>query len=795
MSKSAPKIFFRNDGPFWSAGHLLLIKALQAKHPEYELIWEGDKAFSPPNVKAVPAGSCEAGRHLSSARIVFDYLGRNAYQRGSRNQFYILSADRNLWFETPRVRAWTPRSLKAARRTADFIITSGCFETNIFDPRRPAYYGSQEPPRLPVYEWGHPVNAILGPGKFNSLDRDSIIKEFKNKFNLSDGQKIALFDSDEALGLDWDKLREALGCRFGNDWLPFGLGAGPKGDITSAAQLNDWDRFGALLAAEAAVISASGFPAELLLNGRPCFFYASKVKNLDALEEFNSVFGWPLASTENDLLDHIKTYDETEHGRKLAQALRNHSSRDISRATEKISGFVESLVDFYQDQPQVYYRYGGVETDKALWKLNPFRWAIRKLRRLSFSLWQIVHFSLKIIILAASVLCGFRPIRKNKIAFSMIHHRYACNPKYIIEEILRRRLPYELVYIIDVSAQPDFHDIPREVRVVDMRSYLRYFSEFGSARIWITNSVTFMPYKKSGQFFIQTWHGSLGIKKATRSKIAQTKILSATDLCISNSAFETKVYRTSHWPGVKSMEYGHPRNDILCPEAGLERAKQAKDKVYGFYNLAPDEKIILYAPTFRDNQIRTYQHNRLKRILNLKISPSPPENWSCYRLSPQVVLPALAKKFGGRWRFLFRLHHVTRTSVVLANYFGDSAINASDYHDIQELMVASEIMISDYSSCLFDFMLTRRPAFIFATDMAEYENDRGFYYSPRSTPFPVAESNEELEREILNFDPGRYQEEVAKFLAEKGCREDGQASRRVVDLLQSLIEGKSRGQQ
>jgi CDP-glycerol glycerophosphotransferase len=123
----------------------------------------------------------------------------------------------------------------------------------------------------------------------------------------------------------------------------------------------------------------------------------------------------------------------------------------------------------------------------------------------------------------------------------------------------------------------------------------------------------------------------------------------------------------------------------------------------------------------------------------------------------------------------------------LDNSFGDSAVDASDYHDMQELMAASEILISDYSSCLFDFMLTRRPAFIFATDLAEYENDRGFYYSPRTTPFPIAESNEELARAISGFDLDRYREAVAEFLAEKGCREDGQASRRVVDLLQSLI--------
>ena len=94
-------------------------------------------------------------------------------------------------------------------------------------------------------------------------------------------------------------------------------------------------------------------------------------------------------------------------------------------------------------------------------------------------------------------------------------------------------------------------------------------------------------------------------------------------------------------------------------------------------------------------------------------------------------------------------------------------------------------MISDYSSCMFDFMLTRRPCFIYAEDIARYNDERGFYYPLEATPFPVATNNEELKRNILNFDNEKYVKEVDKFLEEKGCIDDGNASKKVVEIIKN----------
>ena len=120
--------------------------------------------------------------------------------------------------------------------------------------------------------------------------------------------------------------------------------------------------------------------------------------------------------------------------------------------------------------------------------------------------------------------------------------------------------------------------------------------------------------------------------------------------------------------------------------------------------------------------------------------------------------------------------------------FSETVIDTSFYPDIQELLVASDGAITDYSSCIFDFMLSKKPAFVFATDIKDYNTDRGFYYPLKSTPFPVATNNKELEQNILNFDNEKYQKEVALFLKDKGCIEDGHASERIVDLIEKIMK-------
>ena len=102
-------------------------------------------------------------------------------------------------------------------------------------------------------------------------------------------------------------------------------------------------------------------------------------------------------------------------------------------------------------------------------------------------------------------------------------------------------------------------------------------------------------------------------------------------------------------------------------------------------------------------------------------------------------------------------------------------------------MLVVDVGVTDYSSWAYDFILTRKPLFIYATDINDYENERGFYFSLESTPFPLAKNNYELIENVRLFDFEKYTNEVNSFLIEKGCIEDGHASEKIVEKLKELM--------
>lgn len=371
------------------------------------------------------------------------------------------------------------------------------------------------------------------------------------------------------------------------------------------------------------------------------------------------------------------------------------------------------------------------------------------------------------------------PIQNNKIVFTNFKgNGYGCNPKYIVEEILRRKLPYEICWLTN-NVRKEFKCFPSTIRLVEFRSK-QALKELSTSKIWVDNQrkifhIQMGLEKKNNQIYINTWHGSLGIKKiGVDSPLTSIqndwipygkKDSEMLDYLISNSIFENDVYQNNFWSKGKILTIGHPRNDIFFYND--EQLNEIKKKVFEKLNIPAHTKILLYVPSFRDDK-----------------------SLSCYNLNAKKLLKSLEEKFKSEWILVVRMHpNLKNDSTKLFN-FGDKVIDASFYPDIQELLVSSDIAITDYSSCIFDFMLSRKPAFIFATDIEKFNNERGFYYPLESTPFPVAKNNEELVQNILNFDNEKYVQEVEKFLTDKGCMEDGHAAERAVDIIQNIIENK-----
>lgn len=362
----------------------------------------------------------------------------------------------------------------------------------------------------------------------------------------------------------------------------------------------------------------------------------------------------------------------------------------------------------------------------------------------------------------------------NKIVFdNYMGNGYGCNPKYVLKCILE--MPQERTEGLDlvwITKTPELLRpiLPARVRIVLYNSEQAFY-EYATAKLWVKNfqMVHLLNQgllKKKEQIYIQMWHGSFGIKKiegdcgylnADKAWLALAKKNAAyTDFWISNSRFESDVYKNAFWGAGKILEYGHPRNDLFFEQDQL----QYKRKVQETYGIAPEKKLFFYMPTFRDQD-----HGLLQ--------PLPYER----------IAEELGSRFGGEWVCLVRLHPRRVSPKQIEALKEQSVMDATMYPDVQELLAAADAMVTDYSSAIFDFLLTKRPGFILAEDYDAYEQIRGFYYPLTDTPFPLAKTNEELLEQIGTFDEESYRQKIDAFLKEKGSVEDGNASKRVAELI------------
>ena len=369
---------------------------------------------------------------------------------------------------------------------------------------------------------------------------------------------------------------------------------------------------------------------------------------------------------------------------------------------------------------------------------------------------------------------------ENKIVFSnFFGSGYGCNPKYIHEEILKEKFQCDVVWLVkDLEQYSQDNSFPPNVKLVYYKSE-ESIKELATARIWINNQRLMYHLrkgltKKEGQYYIQTWHGSLGIKKLDadvqnfntpekRVWVRMAKHDSATaDYLLSNSDFEDKILPPALWFNNKILKFGHPRNDIFFKSD--DEKSNIKKRVFKTLEIPEEKKVLLYVPSFRDNKVI-----------------------DSYDMDYKILVKSLEKKFGGNWVIVIRLHPRLKSFDEELIPKTDYIVDGTYYPDIQELLVSADIVVTDYSSCIFDFMLSRKPGFIYASDIKDFDEMRGFYYPLTSTPFPVSENNEQLQKNISEFDYESYKQKVEDFLKEKGSIEDGHASERVVEFIKEKM--------
>ena len=356
------------------------------------------------------------------------------------------------------------------------------------------------------------------------------------------------------------------------------------------------------------------------------------------------------------------------------------------------------------------------------------------------------------------------PLKKRIIFSSFSGRQYSDSPKAISDYILEKYPDIEVVWAF---INPKDFVTDERITKVKYKSLIYIYYALTS-KIYVDNVEVWSLLRfRKGQTVVQTWHGGGAYKRVGIDRLdvgyAHKKHsvdkMNRMDIFLSSSKmFTEKVIRSAFGFKGEVLEIGLPRNDIL-KKANEEEKNQIKQKL----GISPFSKVVLYAPTFRNS---------------LSLDP--------YSLDIEALSLALKEKFGGEWVVLLRLHYYMDKKLFKSNAL--NTIDVTSYPDMQELLMISDILITDYSSSMWDFSLMYKPCFLYATDIKEYSGERDFYTKPESWPFPLAEDNEALSQNIKDFDITEYVKKVAEHHSLLGIAESGKATKIISERIMEAFD-------
>lgn len=357
-------------------------------------------------------------------------------------------------------------------------------------------------------------------------------------------------------------------------------------------------------------------------------------------------------------------------------------------------------------------------------------------------------------------LFSFFPIDQQKVVFKSFRGlNSGDNPGAIFEE-MRKKEPNNHYYWV----LQDTNQVIEGAKIIKHGSISEIY-HLATSKLWIDNKRKgCWSRKRKGQLYLQTWHGGVAgklVEKDACHTLDSYYIKSAqhdsylADYMTSGSKWQSLQCRRAFWFENEILEFGLPRSDVF-----YKKADSIISHVREFFSIGDDFRICLYAPTFRENKSLEPYNLDFKRLCN-----------------------TLKKRFSGNWKILVRLHpniQFQQNELI----YSDECINGSLYPDINDLIVASDVLITDYSSCMFDALEANKFVFIFATDYSEYMKERGSYFKPEEMPFPMAYNNDELMNNILAFNQTNYKSHRRAFINDViGNYNDGTASEKIVEFL------------
>ena len=361
--------------------------------------------------------------------------------------------------------------------------------------------------------------------------------------------------------------------------------------------------------------------------------------------------------------------------------------------------------------------------------------------------------------------CVFRilPIENNKVVFdNCLGGGYGENPKYIAEE-LRSKKQVKLIWLAnDINGA-----FPQGIIPVNRYS-IRAFYECATAKAWVFNTRHGkLTKKRKQQVLLQTWHGSLAIKRVEKDAenvLSPEYVLAAkedgrlADGILVDGISNERLYKNVFWlgPQCELLKYGSPRLDFLMK---MKDDQTRIDSIRKRIGIDKDSYFVLYAPTFRSSG-----------------------GFESFLLRFDRIQAAFESKYG-KTTICVRFHPNTSRELSLKDRESFVFRDLSNYPDVDELVIASDCLITDYSSISYDYAYCKKPVFLYVKDIDDYLSTRGVYDVFNQLPFRHNTDEDMLIKDVLERDPLDYKRALGQFFNEFPTYNRGNAARRSADWL------------